>query len=355
MPRHPYQDGPPSSHWRKAFDAIAPGQVDLVSHVKFTISRDDKIATAGSCFAQHIARHLGRDGYNFYVTEPGHPIGSPAIKQAHHYGIFSARYGNVYTARQLLQLFDRAYGMTPAEDCWRNDSGRYIDPYRPSIEPDGFSSKEEMVMDRTRHLRAVRTMFEQLDVFIFTLGLTEHWRSAIDGSVFPVCPGVAGGEFSPDRHVFHNSSVNDVVKELWEFQDKLRRVNPNARIMFTVSPVPLMATMEQRHVLVSTVASKSILRVAADQLEREFAHIAYFPSYEIITSSFSKGSYFGPDLRAVTEAGVEHVMRTFLAHLTGQGKGVGAPPVQADDGRDNTAFAEKAQTIVDVICDEDLL
>ncbi|NHZ34519.1 GSCFA domain-containing protein [Massilia rubra] len=356
MPQHPYQDIPATSHWRKAFDGMAPNQIELVGDFKFKLSRHDKVATAGSCFAQHIARHLGRDGFNFFVTEPGHAIGSPDIKKAHHYGIFSARYGNVYTARQLLQLFDRAYGsFSPTEDCWLNASGRPIDPYRPSIEPGGFSSKEELLRDRVQHLRAVRTMFEHLDVFIFTLGLTEHWRSAIDGSVFPVCPGVAGGEFSPDKHVFHNSSVNEVIAELREFQDKLGQVNPGAKIIFTVSPVPLMATMEPRHVLVSTVASKSILRVAADQLEREFSHIAYFPSYEIVTSPFSKGSYFGPDLRSVTEAGVEHVMRTFLAHATEGGTGGHAPPAAPGSGREQATFDAQAHAIVNVMCDEDLL
>lgn len=359
MAEHPYRKLPHTAHWRKAFDGVAPEQVDLGGPFPFTLSRQDKVATAGSCFAQHIARHLARGGFNFYVTEAGHAIGSPEIKKAHQYGLFSARYGNIYTALQLLQLFDRAYGtLAPAEDCWLDESGRYVDPYRPSVEPCGFSSKEELALDRTQHLRAVRTMFENLDVFIFTLGLTEHWRSAIDGSVFPVCPGVAGGVFSPDRHVFHNASVDEVIAQLRQFQHRLRRVNPGARIIFTVSPVPLMATMENRHVAVSSVASKSILRVAADQLEREFEHIAYFPSYEIITASFSRGGYVGPDLRSVTEAGVDHVMRTFLAHATEDGRrGVPASaPAEADHaGNANDTFGDTAHAIVEVLCDEDLL
>jgi hypothetical protein len=357
MAEHPYRHIAQSAHWRRAFDGIAPDRIELVAHAKFSLSRQDRIATAGSCFAQHIARHLERDGFHFYVTEPGHPIGSPAIRQAHQYGVFSARYGNIYTARQLLQLFDRAAGtLSPVEDCWRNDSGRYVDPYRPSIEAGGFSSKEEMQLDRAQHLRAVRTMFENLDVFIFTLGLTEHWRSAIDGSVFPVCPGVAGGTFLPDRHVFHNSSVSEVVDELRTFQGQLRQLNPRAKIILTVSPVPLMATLEQRHVLVSSTASKAILRVAADQLEREFSHIAYFPSYEIITASFSRGAYFAPDLRSVTEAGVEHVMRTFLAQASDAGRQMAPPAPGADPcGHEHAAFAHSARRIVDVLCDDDLL
>ena len=33
-----------------------------------------RIASAGSCFAQHIARHLRQTGFNFLVTETAHPM-----------------------------------------------------------------------------------------------------------------------------------------------------------------------------------------------------------------------------------------------------------------------------------------
>ncbi len=39
------------------------------------------------------------------------------------------------------------------------------------------------------HLAAVRRMFEESHLFIFTVGLTEIWESTVDGAVFPVAPG----------------------------------------------------------------------------------------------------------------------------------------------------------------------
>ena len=47
---------------------------------------------------------------------------------------------------------------------------------------------------------------------MFTLGLTEAWRSRHDGCVFPVAPGVSGGEWSPDDHEFVNSTVEEVTQ-----------------------------------------------------------------------------------------------------------------------------------------------
>jgi hypothetical protein len=50
-------------------------------------------------------------------------------------------------------------------------------------------------------------MFETLDVLVFTFGLTESWRNRADGAIFPLAPGVAGGEFHGDRYEFVNFSA----------------------------------------------------------------------------------------------------------------------------------------------------
>lgn len=195
-------------------------------------------------------------------------------------------------------------------------SGRMIDPYRPTIQPGGFACLEELRGDRRQHLAAVRRMVEELDVLVFTLGLTETWYAKADGAVYPICPGVSGGSFDPTRHGFMNQRVGEVIGDLTETIGLIRTRNPRARFILTVSPVPLIATMEDRSVLVSTTYSKSALRVAAEDVAATHEGVSYFPSYEIITGNYTRGAYFAGDMREVTEAGVEHVMRLFLKHYT---------------------------------------
>src|SRR5471030_1442980 len=77
------------------------------------------------------------------------------------------------------------------------------------------------------------------------------------------------------------------------------------------SPVPLMATFEARHVLQASTYSKSVLRVACEELVRSRAQAHYFASYEIVTASGDSNSYFAPDRRSVTPAAVEHVIACF--------------------------------------------
>jgi hypothetical protein len=47
------------------------------------------------------------------------PISQPDIALNLGHGVFTARYGNIYTSQQLLQLLRRAFGrFTPKEDVW---------------------------------------------------------------------------------------------------------------------------------------------------------------------------------------------------------------------------------------------
>lgn len=311
---HPYAGLPARQFWRDAVAGLPLAEVDPVSP-RFQLEPTTCIATAGSCFAQNISRALMKRGCAYLVSEPAPADIDAAAAQARQYGIYSARYGNLYTARQLLQLLRRANGdFVPAEAAWQRSDGRWSDPFRPSIEPEGFAKPEALEADRTRHLAAVRTMFATLEVFVFTLGLTEAWVSEVDGAVFPIAPGVIAGRYEPDRHRFVNFSVEEVVADLQAFVDELRALNPAARLLLTVSPVPLAATFEDRHVLASTVHSKSVLRAAAETVTRSRSGCDYFPSYEIVSGHHNRGAYYGSDLRTVTRSGVDQVMRLFFKH-----------------------------------------
>ncbi len=318
--------------------------VDPVTTPLFTVERTDQVATAGSCFAQHLSRTLKSHGFTYFVAEQA-PVLTAEEAQRRNYGVFSARYGNLYTARQLLQLFDRAYGQfRPCDELWRRPDHRLVDPFRPQIEPEGFASAEALEASRAEHFAAVRRMLETLDVLVFTFGLTEAWRSRADGAILPLAPGVAGGEMDPSRYEFVNFTVADVVSDMQSFIARLRSVNSRAKLLLTVSPVPLVATYERRHVLVSNTYSKAVLRAAAGEICRAHTLCDYFPSFEIITGNHARGSYFEDDLRSVRPEGVEHVMRVFMRHYS-HGPASGRNP---DLLRELTALNE-------VVCDEEAL
>jgi hypothetical protein len=353
----PYSKQPDYAFWKCAVSNIFYNDLDPAVGFALALTRQTKIASAGSCFAQHIAHYIKASGYNYWIVEQAHSILTASTALHFNYGIFSTRYGNIYTSRQLRQLIDRAFDtFKPVDDVWETaDGGAFVDPFRPTVQPGGFSSIIELHQDREYHLNRVRTMFSELDVFIFTLGLTEAWCDSTDGAVYPLCPGVSGGEFTPERHRLLNLSVNDVVNDLTYFCDCMRQINTDFKMILTVSPVPLTATAENRHVLCSTTVSKAVLRLAAEQVASEQPEVQYFPSYEIITSLASRGAYFAPNLRDVTEQGVEHVMRVFFNHVINDDGSSKKHDLQSKRPISQRITLTGMQQVVDAICDEELL
>src|ERR1700722_10663276 len=106
--KNPYLGKPDHQFWRRSVSDKGPEQVDPVVRVPFGISRTDQVATAGSCFAQHIAHRLQAAGFHYFAAEAAPAF---SFSEDENFGTFSARYGNVYTVRQLWQLLQRAYGM----------------------------------------------------------------------------------------------------------------------------------------------------------------------------------------------------------------------------------------------------
>jgi hypothetical protein len=338
---HPYRQQPAKAFWKQVVGDRPPTGISDWYRKKWDIA-ESRVATAGSCFAQHIGARLRSSGFRFLDVEPIPRMFSPERAAEWGFGIYSARYGNVYTTRQLLQLLQRATGeFTPKELAWEWKGG-FVDPFRPTIEPHPMASLEEVQACQRSHLASVLRLLRQTDVFVFTLGLTEGWVSREDGSVFPVCPGINGGTFDAARYEFVNFSYPEVLADLEGFMSRARQINPRMKFLLTVSPVPLMATATQDQVVVATMYSKSVLRAVAGFLAQRDGHVDYFPSFEIISSHVMKGQFYAADGRGVEPAGVEHVMRQFFSEHV--------PPVPPQGSE-----AMPAPQADNAVCDEEML
>ena len=342
----PYSDLPERCFWKAGVARQEPATVDGLYTAKFPITSRDKIATAGSCFAQHLSGPLRRHGYRVMDLEPSPPWLDSATRQAHGFGLYSARYGNIYTARQLLQLAREVFdGFRPADPVWSR-KGRFYDAQRPGVDPSGVDSAEEVMALRVAHLDVVRRMFTQMNVFVFTLGLTEAWMDASGTTVFPTAPGTVAGQWDPERYRFHDFSVAETVADLRAFRELVRQVNRHFRMILTVSPVPLAATAQDTHVLLATTHSKSVLRAAAGEMADTDEGVDYFPSYELIASPFSRGRFYAPDRREVTPEGVNAVMRVFFDQH---------PPIAEPGEAATEEQAEADEPALDPACEERLL
>lgn len=334
---NPYKKIPDYRFWKRAVASIPMNEVNPCINPKFSITKTDKIATAGSCLSQRLSNALKNNGYNFYVVEESEE------------GSFSARYGNVYTARQLKQLFDRAFGLyTPKESYWITPEKTYVDPFRPQMGKP-YHTIEELEANRKAHLERVRHMFMTTNVFVVTLGLTELWSSKEDGAAFPIAPGIVAGRVN-DTHEFTNTSVLENINDLQSFVTSLTAVNPNVRIVITVSPQPPIATYDDEHILVAATYTKSVLRAAVGEVCKNNINCQYFPSYEMIVGNHVRSSRFEEDLRSITKGGVDYVMSTFLNFFSDDGTLHNTIKVSVN--RNNNMWSSMMND-AQVVCDED--
>jgi hypothetical protein len=352
---HPYKNFPNRQFWTRSVSGAPWADVFLDQPSKFKLSRSDRIASAGSCFARRISENLASIGYNYEFFESCHPL-IKAKSADYGYGVFSCRYGNIYSTRQLRQLFDEALDLRPPIFRFAEiGAGKVIDLMRPNIGSLGFGSIEEARLDRLHHLSRVREMVEQMEVFVFTLGLTETWVDQAANVVFGSHPAVFLDSIPAEAATALNLGYEEVVEDFEYVLDLIRRHNrnPGVRVILTVSPVGLAATHQDSHVLMATTYSKSVLRAAAGKLAAAHDNLDYFPSFEIFSLSQSFGQFLADDLREVNPRGVAVAMRAFesmfLAPEQAAAQGA-APAVRA--ALPEKATSEVRQAPVDRECEE---
>ncbi|MBK1636323.1 GSCFA domain-containing protein [Rhodovulum adriaticum] len=352
----PYARLPARAFWRSAVADVGIHGMDALWRSPWTLPADARFTTFGSCFAQHISRALRSRGFNWLNCEPAPPGLPDEVARMFNYGVFSARTGNIYTARQLLHWTRLALdpALIDRQEIW-DEVTRKGTCYRPAlcpvIEPDGFPTEAEARGALAGTARAFRRAFTETDVFVFTLGLTEGWVNRDSGAPYALCPGTIAGQFDADRHLFENAAYPAIRADLENAFALMRAANPDLHILLTVSPVPLTATASGDHVLPATTYSKSTLRAVAGDLAGSAAHVDYFPSYEIIAAPPARAAFFAPNLRSVEEAGVTLVMQHFFAGLD-----LSAPARGRQTARPQDAAAVDASLAAeDLVCEEQSL
>jgi len=343
----PYNGLPEKAFFRN--DTLRRGDLAFQADRELTLTPATRVMSAGSCFAARIAEFIRKSGIS-YLSADDRVAADDAVREETP-NVFSLRYGNIYTTRHFMQLLQRVTGeLAFAPPVAQDANGRYRNLLRPSVL--SYASPTLLLADDAAHLRNVAAMTREVDVFIFTLGLTEYWMEMQSGLALPSTPGCGHGAFDAKRHVFHNASLEEVVEELQQSIDLLRRLNPAIRVLLTLSPVPLVATYTSVSAVEATFYSKSLLRQAIAIACASRSQVTYFPSYEIITNPHVIGQNFAADMRSISDAGVARVMAHFRARYLASADpdDIIVMPVAEDSGLSASTSLDASITPV---CDEE--
>lgn len=221
------------------------------------VDSNTQITAFGSCFAANISNWLAARNYNILTKDDG----SKAYVVTCGEGMV-----NSFVIRQQFE--------------WAFENKRFEESLWHGYKAEEYGYDEEI---RKQTLE----MFSNTDLFILTFGLSEVWYDKETGGVF--WRSIPMDKYDEKRHKFRVTTVEENKENILAIYRLIRKHRPDAKIVTTLSPIPLIATFRPVSCISANSVSKSILRVAIDEVYREVGDEGYFhywPSYEIVTDVF---------------------------------------------------------------------
>jgi tetratricopeptide (TPR) repeat protein len=281
---------------------------------RFQLEAGQKIFTIGSCFARNVENALAARGFNIpmlnFTLDKLDWGGEPLTAL------------NTHVPAAIAPQIRWAFGLERF-DLERHGAevrpGRFVDlhlgwNFRPIPGP--------AVVARRERINSLYRNLANSHAVIITLGLIEAWFDNRGGCYINVAPPKSAAEADPGRFELHIQDYEQVLAELRGLIALLAEVCPaDHRVIFTISPVPLTATLTEADVAIANCYSKSVLRAAAGAVVAEFGHLEYFPSFESVTLSERALAFVEDQIHvspALVRFNVDRMIRRYVNEAGGE-------------------------------------
>jgi lysophospholipase L1-like esterase len=103
-------------------------------------------------------------------------------------------------------------------------------------------------------------------------------------------------------------TVDEISKKYEEIIQKIREVNPDVKIIFTVSPI-----RHWKDGAIENQRSKATLLLAIDQIikSQNNENCGYFPAYEIVMDELRDYRFYTEDMIHLTDVAIKHIWNKF--------------------------------------------
>jgi len=291
----------PNSRWAKTVSRFASNPIDIAHRPKFRFEPGHRFFCIGSCFARNIEEALicrGVEVLSKRMISPReeHPARVTGVV-------------NKFTTASMLNEARWALSGEGSGACSIVHGGEgWLDL---QINPNAKLVTRERAEERRRYLeRDYYARMRDADVLVVTLGLVETWRDNENGIWQNMAPPFYLARRQPGRFTLSITSVEANFDALEELRSVARSVNPDLRIIVTVSPVPAATTFSGQDIFVANMHSKSVLRAAAEQFAQAHFDVDYYPSYEMVMGS-ARSAAFARDCAHVRDPLVRVVIDRF--------------------------------------------
>ena len=242
------------------------------------IAHQNKLLSMGSCFSENIGERLL--DYKFSV------IVNP-------YGIL---FNPVAIAQSLRQIIDN-------RKFSESDIFYYNQRWQSFFHHGRFANVDKSVClnDINTAIKQTHQHIQNLGYLMLTLGTANVFVHKKSNQIVANCHKVPSSEFERKR-----LAINEITADFEPIFNQLKTINPNLKIIFTVSPV--------RHIrdgLVENQRSKATLLLAVDELVKEYDFVSYFPAYELVLDDLRDYRFFKDDMIHPSKLAIDYVWDYF--------------------------------------------
>jgi len=245
---------------------------------KQKISYENQLITIGSCFSENIGQRLK----NAYFQVDSNPFG--------------VLFNPVSIKNSLDILLEKK--LFTENDIFKN--GSLWSSFSHSTL---FSSVDqtECLAKINNRIEAAINHIQQADYLLITFGTAWVYLLKETGELVSNCHKLPSNNFIRKR-----LTIEEIVEAYAVLLKKLHQLNPDLRIIFTVSPI--------RHWKDGAHAnniSKSILHLAIAALREKYDFIDYFPAYEIQLDELRDYRFYATDMFHPSDTAIDYIWKRF--------------------------------------------
>ncbi len=248
-------------------------KIDISRKGRLQLTHDDGVVLIGSCFADNVGTKLQEANFRCCVNP----------------------FGTLYNPMSIAEAIRRPHSslLFQSDGIWHSwmHHSRFSAP-----------SAEQLVDNINSAIVEAHDMLKTARLLIVTFGSAYVYRLADTGQIVANC-------HKQDERMFRRSriSVSDIVDEWLPLIDELQAINPQLKVMFTVSPI-----RHKRDGLHANQLSKAVLLLAVDELcERRPDVCLYFPAYEIMMDELRDYRFYADDMVHPSPLAAEYIWQRF--------------------------------------------
>ncbi|MBC7472910.1 MAG: GSCFA domain-containing protein [Candidatus Sericytochromatia bacterium] len=240
----------------------------------FKINHNHQLITIGSCFADNIGKYFFDYKFKTLINP----------------------FGVLYNPISILKSFEL---IIENKELIESDLVFHNEQWHSFDHHGSFSStnKEECLQTINQSLNEAHLFLKNTDIIFITFGSAYVYEYKTNEQIVSNCHKIPEKNF---RQYLLDLQI--IIKSWTILIEQLKEINPNLKIIFTVSPIRYLKYGSELNQL-----SKSLLIIAVHQLIARFDNTEYFPAYEIMNDDLRDYRFYSEDMIHPNKIAIDYI------------------------------------------------